>query len=206
MDPSAVECFLGFTMRLRSLARKASASATTGEALPKLIWYNSMLIERRRRMTMRLGGWFGTVSKSLRDGFFADNVVLALAKVKRDGLVVAEDRERFERAERFLADAIAGYQWIDEPRFTGESAKHASLFGQVVRALKIPYAPAEFVAHLEGLRDTAHDLAIGEIPDAKKIGTLREFFASHSRAEMEYSDQLFDTVRGRGGPVWKFMV
>jgi hypothetical protein len=153
---------------------------------------------------MRPGGWFGTVSKSLRDGFFADNVVLALAKAKRDNAVSAKDRDLFGRAEKFLADAIAGYQWIDEPRFTGDSAKHASLFGQAVRALKIPYAPSDFVAYLEGLRDTAHGLATGEIPDAKKISRLREFFASHSRAEMEYSDQLFEVARC--GPAWKVVV
>jgi hypothetical protein len=155
---------------------------------------------------MRPGGWFGTVSKSLRDGFFADNVILALARAKRDSAVSAKDRELFGRAEKFLADAIAGYQWIDEPRFTGDSAKHASLFGQVVRALKVTCAPADFVACLKELQSTAHDLSTGEIPDARKISSLREFFASHSRAEMEYSDQLFETARGRGGPVWKLMV
>ena len=155
---------------------------------------------------MRPGGWFGTVSKSLRDGFFADNVVLALARAKRDDAVSAKDRDLFGRAEKFLADAMTGYQWIDEPRVTGDSAKHASLFGQVVRALRIPYAPADFVAYLNELQNTSQELARGEIPDAKKMGKLREFFANHSRAEMEYSDQLFETVRGRGGPVWKFMV
>jgi hypothetical protein len=153
---------------------------------------------------MRPGGWFGTVSKSLRDGFFADNIVLALAKAKRDNALSAKDRELFERAEKFLVDAIAGYQWIDDPRLTGDSAKHASLFGQVVRALKIPYTSPDIVAYMEGLRDTAHDLATGEIPDAKKISSLREFFASHSRAEMEYSDQLFEVARS--GPAWKLVV
>jgi hypothetical protein len=155
---------------------------------------------------MKPGGWFGTVSKSLRDGFFADNVVLALAKAKQEGVVITKDRELFERAEKFLTDAITGYKWIEEPRFTGDSAKHASLFGQVVRALSIHYAPADFVAYLQGLRDTTHDLATGEIADAKKISSLREFFANHSRAEMEFSDQLFETERGRGGPAWKVVV
>lgn len=155
---------------------------------------------------MKSGEWFGTISKSLHDGFFADNVVLALARANRDNAVTVKDREVFGRAERFLEEALVGYQWIDEPIFTGDSAKHASLFGQVVRALKIPYPADDIVEYLGGLKMTAHDLASGVIPDAEKVKELRSFFARHSRAEMEYSDQLFETVRGRGGPVWNFMV
>jgi hypothetical protein len=154
---------------------------------------------------MRPGEWFSEVSKSLRDGFFADNVVLALARVKRDSAVTEDQKELFGRAYKLLSDAIAGYEWIDKPTFTAESANHASLFGQVVRALTISSAPADFVAYLGDVRGTAERLANGRVPKASEINKLRRFFANHSRAEMEHSDQLF-APKGRGPSAWNLMM
>lgn len=187
---------------------RSGVSRETGQALSpmgatgEVVAHDFSPTTGRRAVAMRPGGWFGTVSKSLADGFFADKVVLALARVKRDSTVSQEQRELFSRAAKFLTDAISGYEWVDNPRFTGDSAKHASLFGQVVRAMTITSAPANFVAHLGQLRDVAQKLAEGGIPEANEINYLRQFFSSHSRAEMEHSDRLFETTRGRGGSAW----
>ncbi|MGD0226797.1 MAG: hypothetical protein ABSF71_31090 [Terriglobia bacterium] len=146
---------------------------------------------------MRSGSWFGEISKSLQHGLFADKVILALAKAQRDrdGVIPQNDQELFRRAADFLKDAISGYEWIENPSFNSASAKHASLFGQVVRAFSVASAPEDFINQLRKLESTAESLADGEKPGNDEVTILREFFVSHSAAEMERADELFETPK-----------
>lgn len=152
---------------------------------------------------MRSGGWFGEMAKSLRDGLFADRVILALAKAQRNGGPIPEERKAlFAKTSEFLSDAISGYQWMDKPTFSSTSANHASLFGQAVRAMEIASAPADFIAYLTELKATADELAAGGTIGTDRLTKLRDFFVNHSTAEMRRSDEMSDMWRKRGEMGW----
>ncbi|MGD0696260.1 MAG: hypothetical protein ABSB82_15520 [Terriglobia bacterium] len=152
---------------------------------------------------MRKENWFGEVAKSLGDGMFADRVILALAKGKRNGCAIpGEDRQLFKRAADFLNDAITGYQWMDQPSFSSSSTNHANLFGQAVRALSISSVPVNFMKYLEELKDICQHLEAGERVSEAEIHELKEFFLNHSTAEMQHTDRLFATPKQRSGWAW----
>lgn len=73
--------------------------------------------------------------KSLADGFFADAVILALAKASSRGHVDPADQPLFNEVEAFLDRVLGGYRWFDNPTVNEESANNASFFGQAVRAV-----------------------------------------------------------------------
>ena len=152
---------------------------------------------------MKSGNWFGETAKSLQDGLFADHVILALAKVQRNsGTISEENKELFVKTSMFLDDAISGYKWIDKPSFTSVSANHASLFGQALRAMKISSASTDFITYLTELKETADELAVGRNPKKPRLTKLRAFFVSHSTAEMQHSDELFEMWNKRGEIAW----
>lgn len=153
---------------------------------------------------MRPGGWyFGEMAKSLQDGFFADRVILALAKAQKNGQAISdENKELFKRTAQFLSDAISGYKWMDKPSFSSDSANHANLFGQALRAMKISSASEDFIAYLSELISIANKLAQGNTPEKEQLTKLREFFVSHSTAEIQHSDELLETWARRGEMAW----
>lgn len=152
---------------------------------------------------MRSGGWFAEMAKSLRDGLFADRVILALAKAQRNGGPIPEEsRALFAKTSEFLSDAISGYEWMDKPSFTSASVNHASLFGQAVRAMKIASVPSDFIVYLTELKATADDLSAGKDTATDRLTKLRAFFVNHSTAEMQRSDELSDMRRKRGKMAW----
>ncbi len=152
---------------------------------------------------MRSGGWFGEMAKSLRDGLFADRVILALAKVQQNNRAIPEEnKELFEKTSIFLSDAISGYEWMEKPSFNSVSANHASLFGQALRAMKILSASSDFIAYLTELKETADELAAGKRPENRRLKKLRAFFVSHSTAEMQHSGELSKMWKNRGEMAW----
>ncbi|MBU1936505.1 hypothetical protein KKG05_03835 [bacterium] len=152
---------------------------------------------------MRSGGWFGEIAKSLRDGFFADRVILALAKAQRNGGTIPEEsKELFVKTSMFLRDAITGYGWIDKPSFSSDSANHASLFGQALRAMEISSASSDFIVYLTELKATADEIAAGRSPGNSQLTKLRAFFVSHSTAEMQHSNELSEMGKKRGELAW----
>lgn len=136
--------------------------------------------------------WFSDLTGSLQGGFFADDVILALAKVQASKKISPDERGILKRAADLLEMALKGHAWLDNPRITEQSGTCASLFGQAVRALPAISTSEVFVRNLGDLKRTALDIAEGRLPKENKIDALRKFFFNASQLELDRTEQLLE--------------
>ena len=145
---------------------------------------------------MRPESWFDELTKSFADGFFADAVILALAKAGRSGRVDAADQP-------VMAEVVLkGYGWIDNPRMNEETATNASFFQQAVRATVPVGTTGRFLQQIEQLKTTADALARTRAAEPKRLSELRKFFVNHSTMEMERTESLFGNRVGVETAAW----
>jgi len=137
--------------------------------------------------------WFSDLTGSLKNGFFADGVILALSRILKNGAATSDDREILQKAASMLDMAICGHDWLDKPEVSSRAATCASFFGQAVKALPLVSTSAQFLEHLTALRETAKELSEREsLPERERIAALRAFFFSAAQSELEKTEQLLD--------------
>jgi hypothetical protein len=119
-------------------------------------------------------------------------VILALASVERHKRVTVEEQTTLKKAAEHLDFALAGHDWLDNPRFSQKASTYASFFGQAVKALPSVTTSGAFVRNLAGLKETAAEIASGKLPDEKKVTALRAFFFNASQAELDRTEQLLN--------------
>jgi hypothetical protein len=151
---------------------------------------------------MRPESWFDELTKSFADGFFADAVILALAKAGRSGRVDAADQPVMAEVVSFLENVLKGYGWIDNPRMNEETATNASFFQQAVRATVPVGTTGSFLQQIEQLKTTADALAGTRAAEPKRLSELRKFFVNHSTMEMERTESLFGNRVGVETAAW----
>jgi hypothetical protein len=151
---------------------------------------------------MRPESWFEELTKSLSDGFFADEVILALAKAEHTGHVEGSDQTVMQEVVRFLERVSKGYCWLDNPTVNDETATNASFFQQAVRASAPAGTMESFPQQIEQLKKTADALAKAEHAELNDVEALRCFFVRHSTSEMERTETLFDNRVGLGTSAW----
>jgi len=151
---------------------------------------------------MRPESWFEELTKSLSDGFFADEVILALAKAEHSGRIKSSDRDVMEGVVRFLNKVLQGYQWLDNPSVNDETATNASFFQQAVRASLPSGATENFLVRIEQMKKTAGALAKAQRASRTDLAELRSFFGNHSASEMERTETLFDNRVGLETSAW----
>ena len=76
---------------------------------------------------------FSELSHSLKLGFFADNAVLAISKVKKRVRLSEEDKKNLKAVDQFLKDVLDGFTWTDKPSFSRRSAASASAFSEAAK-------------------------------------------------------------------------
>ena len=136
--------------------------------------------------------WFGELAGSLKNGFFADSVILELARVARNKSVTNEQRELFGKTEELLKLAVEGSRWLDNPKMSEKASTCASVFGQAVEAMAFVLPPEAFVHEVEKLIQTAHLLAGGNTPSDDAITALRTFFFNAERTELAKTEYLMN--------------
>ena len=151
---------------------------------------------------MRPESWFEELTKSLSDGFFADEVILALAKAEHTGHVEGSDQTVMQDVVRFLDSVLQGYRWLDNPTVNDETATNASFFQQAVRASAPSGKTESFPLQIEQLKKTADTLAKAKRAAQNDLAALRCFFVTHSTFEMERTETLFENRVGLGTSAW----
>ncbi len=136
--------------------------------------------------------WFGELAQSLKNGFFADSIVLELARVARDKSVGAEQAALFEKGASVLQMAAEGSRWLDNPKMSEKVGACASFFGQAVEAMAFVVTPEAFTKEVEKLASTARELSLGRIPSEEEIKALRVFFFNAGRSEIEKTEYLMN--------------
>ncbi len=136
---------------------------------------------------------FSEVTDSLRNGFLADSVILAIAKVNRSGVVSDPEREVFNEAVSVLDSAMKGHQWLEDPQITATARSYANFFAQAMKALPEVQTSESFIENLGALKETALQLAQGEgVPPADRLQQLRIFFFNTAEAALERTEKLLE--------------
>jgi hypothetical protein len=138
---------------------------------------------------------FSDLTESLASGFFADKVVLALARFQKTGNLNKEDEPVLKRAVEFFKKVIEGHNWMDNPQLSRNSVESASAFSQVVRAMSTSVSSKEFVIYIKGLLATAEQLVDLKPVEDKQVGKLRDFFSHYGLSELVRTENLFQDDR-----------
>lgn len=148
--------------------------------------------------------WFSDLTKSLKHGFFADRVVLELARVSKDLQVTEEQTQVFAKAADMLELAQKGHSWLDDPKISEKSSSYVTSYSQAVDAMSITVTSGSFMAAIQNLLQIAKDLAAKQMPNENEILALRTFFFNASRSELERTEELFggDKDAGRSSLLW----
>ena len=146
----------------------------------------------RRNQTVNSEYWFGQLADSLKNGFFADSVVLELARVLNTKTVNDDQKILFREALKILQFATEGSKWIDDPKMSERASTCAGFFGQAVEAMTPSFrlTPQAFAKGIENLTVSARLLAGGEVPSDSQLNELRTFFFNAGRTELEKTESL----------------
>lgn len=140
---------------------------------------------------------FSDLTESLASGFFADKVVLAVARVQKAGKLNGEDQPVLRRVVEFFKKVIEGHNWMENPQLSRNSVESASAFSQVARAMSPTVSLKDFLSYIGLLLNTAEQLLDLKPVESKQIGKLRDFFSSYGRSELIRTESLFqdDTMQ-----------
>ena len=138
---------------------------------------------------------FSDLTESLASGFFADKVVLALARFQKSTTLDPSDEPLLKEAVHFFKKVLDGHDWMDNPQLSRNSMESATAFSQAVRARSPHISSKDFVQYIKGLCETANQLLKKEPPDQEKVRILREFFSNYGRSELVRTENLLQDDR-----------
>jgi len=138
---------------------------------------------------------FSDLTESLASGFFADKVVLAIARFQKSRTLNPSDELLLEEAVQFFKKVIEGHDWMDNPRLSKNSMESATAFSQAVRARSPHVSSKNFVDYIQDLLNTANQLLQQKTADQNKIAILREFFSNYGRSELVRTENLLQDDR-----------
>ena len=136
---------------------------------------------------------FAELSNSLSTGFFADKVVLALARTQRLGRLQDRDVKTIKEASRLLGQIIKGEQWLQNKKLDTKSAESALAFDRAVHALPWIGIPSEFVDYIKQLQRTVNKLLKEGSASTESIQKVRGFFFGFARAVSIESQRVIES-------------
>jgi hypothetical protein len=146
---------------------------------------------------------FAELSDSLSTGFFADKVVMALARTQRLGRLQDKDRTTIKEAERLLAHVLRGARWLDKKKLDAKSAESAVAFDRAVHALPGIRVPHEFVDYIRHLRQILDTVQEKDTAPEEEIQEVRRFFFNFARAVSIESQRVIErSSEPQGVMIW----
>lgn len=125
---------------------------------------------------------FAELGNSLSTGFFADKVVMAIARTQRVGHLQEKDQKTIKESQSLLEQVLKGEKWLETKKLDAKSAESALAFDRAVHALPSIRVPREFVDYIKHLRQILRIVQEkGTAPD-KEIQEVRSFFFNYARA------------------------
>jgi len=152
---------------------------------------------------MFLKSRFVELSDSLKSGFFADNVILTLARAKKRGKVLEEDRDLINDVSRFFQSVLEGFAWGEAPRPGMLSAESADAFSKATNVLPETTSSQAFKKSIEQLSEDARAISTTDSVDAGGADRLIDFFTEFGQAELQRTDDLINPrVHEHGSKSW----
>jgi len=146
---------------------------------------------------------FAELSDSLSTGFFADKVVIALARTQLLGRLQDKDRPTMKEAEGLLEHVLRGERWLDKKKLDAQSAESAVAFDRAVHALPRIRVSREFVDHIELLKQILQNLQEKGATPEEEIKEVRRFFFNYARAVSIESQRVIErSSEPQGVMVW----
>jgi hypothetical protein len=135
---------------------------------------------------------FSDLTDSLASGFFADDVIMVLARYGKTRSLNEKDEPVLQRAVRFLERVLEGHDWMDKPEVSRNSMESAKAFSRAVRATTHSLSSKLFVEYIENLLNVAKQLVSEKTADATKAERLREFFGNYGRTELVRTENILE--------------
>lgn len=140
---------------------------------------------------------FADLSRALSSGFFADNAVLVLSKVKKGTALTAEDRKILEEIVNFLNAALEGFGWSEKPQFSTHSAMSAVAFSQAAQVI-IAGDAGTFSRTLRGYLNLLKKLQANQKVPAEGLQKLINFFTDVGKAQLKDTNDIINTQTSLG--------
>lgn len=149
--------------------------------------------------TMQYQTLFNEMTKSLNYGFFADDVILELAKLRNK----RESQHRskiFTKVVVFFDKALKGLGWFANPQLTDQTVDWSHFFSESVKALPEISTPQMFNDKLNSYKNVAEKIRDNMEVNPYEIEELKNFFFYYSKNELNRTDELlsgqtiFETV------------
>lgn len=136
---------------------------------------------------------FAELGDSLSTGFFADKVIMALTRTQRIGQLQDQDRPTIQNALELFKRILNGGKWLDNRRFTTESAESAVAFDRAVTALSIPISTSmDFNQYIERLEQSTDTLLTQNTVEAEELKRLRHFFTDYGRRVFAEAEDVIE--------------
>ena len=146
---------------------------------------------------------FAELSDSLSTGFFADKVVMALARTQRLGRLQDTDRPTMKAAYSLLGQVLRGEKWLATRKLNSQSAESALAFDRAVHALPSIRVPSEFVEHIKRLRQILHTVQEKGTAPKEEAQEVRSFFFNYARAVSIESQRVIErSSEPQGVMIW----
>jgi hypothetical protein len=131
---------------------------------------------------------------------FADDVVLALAKVIKSGKRSSEDLELLHKVTDYF-DRMLGA--LKAPASVSrESVQQAAALEQAAGVLELVPASAEFEQRLRRLRNTAESIEGGPLPPTEELLELQSFFTTLGFDQVDRVNRPIPRTEFSGTGVW----
>jgi hypothetical protein len=135
---------------------------------------------------------FSEITDSLKSGFFADKVILTLARAKKRGRLEDDEKTIINDVLTFFSNVLEGFEWSDRPHFTMHSAESAEAFSKASRVLPNTTTSRSFKEYMENLVADAQNLNQSSTVDKGSVQRLIDFFTMYGQEELKRTDDLIN--------------
>jgi len=137
---------------------------------------------------------FSELSDSLSSGFFADNAVLVLSKIRKGAPLTPKDNETLHDVLHFLSNVLEGFKWSENPRFSRRSASSALAFSQAAKA-SADKDENSFQDRINNHLEEVKKLLKRKHVTSSNLNELIAFFSDMGRTQLARTDTIIN-VRG----------
>ncbi len=133
---------------------------------------------------------FAELGDSLSSGFFADKVVITIARIQRLGKLEDSYKPTIKEAQSLLDQVLSGEKWLQTKKLDAKSTESALAFDRAVHALPSIRAPKDFADYVSNLKRILITLQEkGTVPE-EDIKKVRSFFFNFARAVSRESQRV----------------
>jgi len=131
---------------------------------------------------------FSKLSNHLKDGFFADSVILALTKIKNKKKLNDKELKAINDARAFLSNILEGSNWINNN--CHEKVKSVYAYGEVVSILPSLKTTNDLVDYINNLINLIDKISNSTSLTQIDVEPLIEFFKKYAKKQLLATENI----------------